>query len=91
MILTTAMERAKTNDSQATAATCTTRRRRTGVSLLSDTLTIERVASSVFVLGAAPSRSKKQPIEETPLSKQLALPELIVCNCRPEFAIPKYD
>lgn len=85
------MERAKTNDSQATAATCTTRRRRTGVSLLSDTLTIERVASSVFVLGAAPSRSKKQPIEETPLSEQLALPELIVCNCRPEFAIPKYD
>ncbi|KAL4916719.1 cation transport protein-domain-containing protein [Aspergillus aurantiobrunneus] len=71
-----AIERAKTNDSQATAATCTTRRRRMGVSLLSGTLTIERVASSVFVLGAASSRSKKQPIEETPLSEQLALPEI---------------
>ncbi|KAJ0419228.1 putative cation transporter [Aspergillus carlsbadensis] len=73
------IERATTRDSQVTAATCTTRRRKTRVPLLSNTLTIERVATSAFVFGASTGRSqrlKTQPIQMTPLSEQLALPEL---------------
>ncbi|KLJ13157.1 hypothetical protein EMPG_09428 [Blastomyces silverae] len=67
-------EIAKTNDSNARRRSLSARRRIMGSSRIASTSTLERVASSIFVLEGRPSTSNKQPPLQPSLSQHLDLP-----------------
>ncbi|KAL2867470.1 potassium ion transporter [Aspergillus lucknowensis] len=77
-----ALERARTSDSQSTAASSVkgSMRQRHVTRRLSNALSISRVASSMFTLGPSASQTKRESVARPPqekfLSEQLALPEL---------------
>ncbi|KKZ62581.1 hypothetical protein EMCG_02990 [[Emmonsia] crescens] len=67
-------EIAKTNDSNVKRRSLSARRRTIGSSRIVSTSTLERVASSIFVLDGRPSTSNKQPPLQHSLSQHLDLP-----------------
>ncbi|KAL2367932.1 hypothetical protein RJZ57_007702 [Blastomyces gilchristii] len=67
-------EIAKTNDSNARRRSLSARRRIMGSSRIASTSTLEKVASSIFVLEGRPSTSNKQPPLQPSLSQHLDLP-----------------
>lgn len=67
-------EIAKTNDSNVKRRSLSARRRTIGSSRIVSASTLERVASSIFVLDGRPSTSNKQPPLQHSLSQHLDLP-----------------
>ncbi|OJD17721.1 hypothetical protein AJ78_02185 [Emergomyces pasteurianus Ep9510] len=68
-------EIAKTNDSDVRRRSLSARRRIMGSSRIASSTTLERMASSIFVLEGRPSTANKQhPTPQTPLSQHLDLP-----------------